>query len=237
MKFLVPILVGLAVAPAALAQPAPGASAAFAVTTLNLAAEGEARAVPDMATITLGVTGQAPTAVEAMSDNAQRMAAVVAALKRAGVADRDLMTSSLSLSPQYVYVQNLPPKLSGYQASNQLIVTVRDLSRLGPIADATVSAGANTVGQISFALANPLSAENAARIAAVKALEDKASLYANATGYRIVRLVNLSEGSAVYPGPRPPIPMSAMRAEAATPIQTGELKVRVDITGVFELAH
>ncbi|HWA61976.1 MAG TPA: SIMPL domain-containing protein [Caulobacteraceae bacterium] len=225
-----------AAAPALAADPGASA-AAFATTTLDLSAYGEARVAPDMATIVLGVETQAPTAVEAMRANADKAQRIVEALKRAGIDARDLQTSNLSLSPQYVYEQNQPPRLNGYQASNQLTVTVHDLARLGAVVDAVVGAGATNVGQISFGLANPTAAENTARIAAVKALQDKASLYANAVGYRIVRLVSLGEGSASIPQPRPPVPMMAMRAEAATPVEAGELKVRVDIAGTFELAH
>lgn len=219
------------------AQPAPSADPMFAATTLNLSAYGEARVSPDMASIVLGVSNEAPTASEAFRANATKMAAVVAALKKAGIADRDLQTSNLSLNPQYVYEQNQPPRLTGYQASNQLTITVNDLAKLGAVVDATVGAGATNVGQISFGLKNPVSAENTARVAAVKALQDKAALYASATGYHINRLVSLSEGGGYVPSPRPPMPMLAMKAEAATPIETGELKVRVDITGLFELGH
>jgi len=219
---------------AALAEGDP----AFAATTLSLSAYGEARADPDMATITLGVETQGPTAADAMQANAAQMTRVVAALKKAGLEPRDLQTSNLSLNPQYVYEQNQPPKLTGYQASNQVTVTVRDLARLGPVVDAVVAAGATNVSNISFGLANPVSAENTARIAAVKALQDKASLYANATGYRINRLVNLSEGGgySVEP-PRPKVFAMAARADAATPVETGQVKVRVDITGLFEMGH
>ena len=229
----------LLAAGAATAQPAPppAAVSSSGPTVLELGAYGEARAAPDMATINLGVETAAPTAAAAMAANAASMTHMVAALKAAGVDPRDLQTASLNLSPQYVYEQNQPPRLTGYQASNQLTVTVRDLARLGGVVDAVVGAGATNVGSISLGLANPVSAENTARIAAVKALQDKASLYANATGYRISRLASLSEGVAVS-NPRPPMPLMAMRAgAAATPVEAGELKVRVDITGVFELTH
>jgi uncharacterized protein len=225
---------------AAWAQAAAAAGdPAFAATTLTLSAYGEARIAPDMATITLGVDTADPTAAQAMRDNAARMAQVVAALKSAGIESRDLQTSNLSLSPQYVYEQNRPARLTGYQASNQLTVRVTDLTRLGAVADAVVSAGANTISSIGFGLANPVSAENTARVAAVKALEDKASLYAQAVGYRINRLVNLSEGGGYAPSPPRPMPLMAMRAEAVspTPVEAGELNVRVDITGIFELAR
>ncbi len=220
----------------ALADPAV-ASAFAAPTTLNLSAYGEARANPDMATISLGVETTGPSAAAAMQANADQMSRVVAALKKAGVDARDLQTSNLSLNPQYVYETNQPPKLTGYQASNQLSVTVTNLARLPGVVDATVAAGATNIGQISFGLSNPVSAENTARIAAVKALQDKASLYANATGYRINRLVTLSEGSGYAVEPPRPMFAAAMRMDKATPVEAGSVKVRVDISGVFELTH
>ncbi|MET0271535.1 MAG: SIMPL domain-containing protein [Phenylobacterium sp.] len=232
-------LLACSAAPAALAQAAPpAADTMFRATTLNLAAYGETRIAPDMATITLGVMTEAKTAQAAMQANANRMTAVVDALRRAGIAAKDIQTSSLNLNPQYVYEQNVPPKLSGYQASNQVTITVHDLARLGQAVDATVSAGANQINGISFGLDDPTAAENAARESAVKALAAKADLYARATGYRVARLVTLSEGASSYP--QPPMPMMAMaRMEKAsdTSISPGELKVRVDVTGLYELAR
>jgi uncharacterized protein YggE len=229
-------LLTTATAAPTLAQMGP--DPAFAATTLSLSASGEVKAAPDMASITLGVDTSAGSAAQAMSANAERMARVIAALKGAGVAENDLRTSALSLSPQTVYEEGHPPRLTGYQASNQLTVTVRDLARLGPVADAVVAAGATNVGSISFGLVDPLAAETSARLAAVKALQDKAALYARAAGYRVVRLVNLSEGAPDESGPRPMGPLMAMRAKAApTPVEAGDLDIQVDVTGLFELGR
>lgn len=220
----------------ALAQTS--ADTAFKATTFNLSAYGETRIAPDMATINLGVQNDAPTAAEALKANGARMNQVLAALKKAGIAERDIQTSNLNLNAQYVYEQNQPPKLTGYQASNQVTITVRDLSKLGAAVDATVGAGANTVNGISFGLANPQAAEDAARLEAVKALQAKAELYSRATGYKAVRLVNLSEGGGYSPAP-PPMPMYAMAKREmsdATSIAAGELRVRIDVSAVFEAA-
>ena len=228
-------------APAAMAQaPAPAADTMFRATTFNLSAHGETRIAPDMASISLGVMTEGKTAAEALAANATRMTAVIASLKKAGIAEKDIQTSGLNLNPQYRYVENQPPQLIGYQVTNQVTVTVRDLKKLGAAVDATVAAGANQVNGIGFGLADPTAAENAAREAAVKALGAKAELYARATGYRISRLVTLSEGGG-YSAP-PPMPMLAMagRAEfkdAATPVAGGELRVRIDITGLYELTR
>jgi uncharacterized protein YggE len=233
-------------APAALAAPAPAPASApaqaadtlFHATTLNLSAYGETRIAPDMASINLGVNTEAPTAGAAMQANATQMGRIMAALKKAGIADKDVQTSNLNLSAQYDYVQNLPPKLRGYQASNQVTVVVHDLTRLGAAVDATVAAGANQVNGISFGLSDPTAAEDAARQAAVKALGAKANLYAGATGYRIARLVSLSEGGGYSPAPPQPLMAMARMAKAdTTSVAPGELEVRIEINGVYELTR
>jgi uncharacterized protein YggE len=222
---------------AALPAQAQTADAAFRATTLNLSAFGESKVTPDLATITLGVQTDGPTAAQALSANAAQMTKVVAALKKAGIAERDIQTSTLNVNPQYVYVENKPPRLNGYQASNQVTIQVRDLTKLGQTVDATVNAGATNVGGISFGLQDPQAAEDAARLDAVKALQAKADLYARATGYRIVRLVSLGEGGGYTPAP--PMPMYAMakmeRAADSSPVSAGELKVRVDVSATYEL--
>ena len=225
---------------AALAQTSPAAAdSLFRATTLNLGAYGEVRVAPDMATINLGVIGEAPTAAAAMAANSAKMNKVMAALRKAGIADKDIQTSGLNLNPQYVYQQNEPARLTGYQASSQVTVTVRVLARLGAAVDATVGAGADQVNGISFGLADPTAAENQARLEAVKALTAKADLYARATGLRVARLVSLNEGGGYAPSP-PPMPMVAMaRMEKAdaTSVAPGELRVRIDVTGMYELAR
>ena len=198
-------------AAAAQAQSPAPAERLFDATTFNLSAYGETRVVPDQATITLGVQTKADTAQAAMAQNAERMASVMAALRRAGLAERDVQTSNLSLEAQYDYQPNLPPRLTGYQASNDVTVTVHDLVRLGPVIDAVTSAGANQINGIGFGLNDPMAAENAARPShAVKALKAKADLYAAATGYHVVRLVNLSEGGGYAPGPVRPMALMSM---------------------------
>jgi len=231
-------------APAALAQAPPlggvgAGDARFAATTLDISADGETRVAPDMATMTLGVTREAPTAAAAMAETNAAMAGVINAVKGAGIDARQIQTSSLTLNPQFVYAPNQPPKLKGYEASNQASVTVLDLARVGPVADAATSAGATNINQISFGLRSRTAAENAARLEAVKALQDKAAIYADATGYHIRRLVSLREANFLTPSP---VVITAARAEAfaaaaPTPVETGELTVRVTVAGEFELTH
>jgi uncharacterized protein YggE len=218
------------------AQSASDTGQMFDATTLSLSAYGETKVVPDEATITLGVQTTAPVAAQAIAENADRMTAVTAALHRAGVADKDIQTSNLSLNAQYVYAANEPAKLTGYQASNDVTIVVEDLSRLGPAVDAVTAAGANQINGISFGLKDSSAAEDQARLAAVKALRAKAELYAGATGYRVSRLVSLSEGGGIEPGPVVPMMMKARMAAAPTPVAAGELTVRIDVNGLYELA-
>jgi uncharacterized protein YggE len=227
----------LTAAPMALSTAALAQDASFRATTLNLSAFGETAARPDIASITTGVQVKAPTAAEAMRQNAERMTAVVATLKSRGIAERDIQTSGLSLAPQYVYEQNKPPRPDGYQASNQVTVTVRDLARLGQAVDAVVAAGANEINGIGFGLAMPGPVEDASRRAAVAALNAKANLYAQAAGYKVARLISLSESGGYTPQPpQPKYMVRAMASDSAqTPVEGGELKVRIDVQASYEL--
>ena len=237
-------LMTLAAPAVASAQSQPGAPmqvhAMAAQPALNLSAYGEVKAAPDMATITFGVQTEAVTAQQAMRDNAAQMTRVVAALRRAGIAERDIQTSGLNLSAQYDYVQNEPPKLRGYQAVNRVTVVINDLSKVGTTADAVVAAGVNQIDGISFGLKDPTAAENQARQLAVRNLQAKAQLYAQSLNVQLSGIRNLTEGGGY--APQPPMPMFAARAVSmdraeSTPVSAGELTVRIDITGVYDIAR
>ena len=234
-----PAALAILTLPLAAALPVRAQDALAEQTRLSLSAYGEVRAVPDMAQITLAVETSAATAAEAMARNRERMVKVMASLAKQGIKDRDVQTASLNLNAQYTYEPNLPPRLVGYQASNAVTVTVNDLSVLGRALDAVVSAGVNQVNGVSFGLKTPQLSEDEARKAAVKALQDKAALYALATGNKTLRLVSLSEGTDIAPSPRLPfLAMAKMSSDNnSTPIAAGELKVRVDISGVYALGH
>jgi len=231
-------------APAARAQSQPEGGAPMVIhavadrPALNLSAYGEVKTAPDMATISFGVVTEATTAAEAMRLNASRMNEVMAALRRAGIEARDVQTSGLNLSAQYDYVQNEPPRLRGYQANNRVTVIINDLNAVGTTADAVVAAGVNQIDGISFGLKDPTSAENRARQIAVRNLQGKAFLYAQALGVELGGIRSLSEGGGY--SPQPPRPMyaraeMAMDAGGSTPVAAGELTVRIDITGVYDL--
>ena len=210
--------------------------ARFGTTTLNIGGHGEARAPPDQATLELGVTTQGASAVAAMQANAADMTRVLAALRAGGIPAGDIQTATLSVTPQYAFADGQAPRLTGYEASNQVTVRTADLAHLGQLVDAAAGAGATNVGAISFGLKNQGSAANVARLAAVKDLDDKAQIFADAAGYHIRRLVNLSEASHEQGVPFPRMTAAAGGA-ASTPVASGEVVVSVDVTGEFELTH
>ena len=217
--------------------PSTHANSIQPATTLSVSASGEVSRAPDMATITAGVQTEADTASAAMSQNANSMDGVYQALRAAGVAERDMQTSNLSLQPRYDYSQNdgSPPRVVGYTASNQLTVTVRDLENLGRNMDAIVQQGGNTISGLSFGLDDPSEAKDEARRKAVEKAVQRANLYADATGYRVARIVTINESS--YDS-QPPMPMMAMReqsAQADTQVSGGEVGYSVTVDITFEL--
>ena len=212
-----------------LAQPISG-------TRLDINATGEVTRVPDIATISAGVTTQAATAVEAISQNAARMERVRAALKRAGIADRDIQTASINLSPQYRYIENQAPVLTGYQASNQLSVRFRDIRASGKILDALVGEGANQISGPNLSIEHPETALDEARTKAVAAARARADLYARALGMRVVRVISVSESGGYSPPPPMPVMLArAQMAEAKTSVDPGEQQLQVSVAVTFEL--
>lgn len=206
-------------------------------TVLDIVAHGRTTRVPDVATIRAGVLTQAPTAAAALAENAQRMARVLDALRRAGVAPRDIATSNVGLSPQYRYAENTPPAITGYQASNTVSVRFRDIARSGTILDTLVGQGANQVDGPNLAIDQPDAALDEARADAVKRARARAELYARAAGLTVSRIVSIAENGENNGGPPPPIVMMRAKemAEQATEIAPGETDVAVTLSVRFLL--
>lgn len=206
-------------------------------TRLDVTATGEVTRVPDVARISAGVVSQAPTAAAALAANGVAMNRVIAALKRAGVADRDIQTSAVNLSPNYRYGEDRAQTLVGYGANNQVTVRFRDVRRAGAILDALVAAGANQINGPSLEIERPEAAMDEARTRAVAIARARAELYARAAGLRVARILLISE-SGGYSGNPPPPPVMAMRSmgeSAETSIRPGEQAVQVSVQVSFEL--
>lgn len=222
----------LAAAPAAAQQPSEIRS--IDGTRLDVVATGEASRAPDIVRINAGVSTQAPTATEAIRQNAARMESVRAALRRAGVAERDIQTSAINLYPDWRHMENRTPELIGYRAQNQVNIRFRDIANAGRILDALVAAGANEINGPSFEIDQPEAALDEARVEALANARARADLYARALGMRVRRVLSVSEAGMGYPPPRP-VMMRAEVAQADTAIVPGEQTLTASLTVSFEL--
>lgn len=204
-------------------------------TLLSVTADATASRAPDIATLSSGVVTQAADANGAMRANAEQMTKVMAAIKAAGIAERDVQTAGNSLYPQYRYAENQPPAITGYQASNTVNVKVRDLSKLGKVLDALVASGANQINGPTFEIDEPEAAYDEARRNALKKAQARAEMYAASLGLRVRRIVSIGEGGGFNPpGPMPVMKMAAMDARE-TPVSPGENSLSASLNVVFEL--
>ena len=227
----------LAAAVAAAAVATATAAPVFAQqqpATLTLSAESEVQTAPDQAVIGAGVVTTATEAGAALADNSARMNRVMAALRQAGVESRDIQTSGLSVRPQYRYQQNEAPVLTGFEAVNRVEVRLRDGARVGAVVDALVAAGGNQIDGPSFTVADPEPLLDRARADAVRKALKRATLYAEAAGLRVERVLSIEEGGGQRPVPPMPRMMAMAQADSA-PVAAGEVGLVASVTVTFAL--
>lgn len=242
-----------ALAPLALAFSLPGAAMAhsdqpaFAATStlLTITAEGKSVRTPDLAVFTAGVVSEGKTAGEALSANAAAMTRVIATLKKAGIADKDIQTSQINLNPVYGQPVIGPggqmvqePRIVGYQASNTVTIRSRDIKGFGKVLDALVASGSNEINGPAFQMSDPRAAMDEARGDAMKQARARAELYAKASGLRVIRIVSITEGGDLGAPQNKFGFVEARSADASsnTPIAAGEVEAQVSVTVQFELA-
>ncbi len=227
VKLAAAALVGLAALPA-LADTPPA--------TLSISATETVEAEPDTVSVSAGVVTVAADAAAALSGNNRRMNDVIAALKKAGIQSRDIQTSRLSLQPQYRHQQGEAPQLTGFEARNEVQVTLRQTDKVGAVIDALVGAGANQIDGPTFSVADPNALLDKARVKAVQQARQRASLYAEAAGVKLQRVLSISENSG-RPPVQPVFRAMAMEAQAApAPVEAGAVSLSVTVNMQFELA-
>jgi hypothetical protein len=163
------------------------------------------------------------------------MQGVLAALKRAGVADRDVQTSNVGLNPEYRYPENQSPQLVGYTASNNVTIRFRDIRSSGRIIDALVGQGANQISGPALTIDKPEAALDEARTQAIAIGRARAELYGRSLGMRIVRIVSVNETGGSYSAQPIPMYARAEMAPAKISIEPGEQKLQVNVGMTFEL--
>lgn len=208
---------------------------------LSLSVNERIEADPDLAIVTGGVMTTAPTATEALRQNSEQMQRVIAAVRRAGIAERDVQTVGVNLNAQYDYQgrrDGQPPRFIGYQASNSVQLRVKDIARLGPILDSLVESGANQINGPTFTLENPDELLAQARLKTVAKAQTSANAYARTAGFRSARLIGIDEAGSNYgnndiivTGSR----MESAPAVAAPPISPGQVRQSVTVNFTFLL--
>jgi uncharacterized protein YggE len=232
---------GLAVGMLAAAIVGPGAVVAQSdtndqVRSISVSGVGRVKAEPDIANVSVGVTKQGKDAGDASQQAAAAMDAVIKALLDLGIAENDMQTTSLNLNPTYDWDDN-PPNIVGWEASNMVNVTVRDIEAVGDVVDTATKAGATNVNGISFRVEDPTMAEAEARAAAVADAESKAQQLAIAAGVNIVGVITITES-----GGQQPQPIYLARAEASfdtsassTPVLPGEVELSISVFMQYEI--
>lgn len=232
----------LLAATALLAAPATAAEIQIQVQgpVVEMTVNEVVQSAPDTATVNAGVTTRAPTAVEAMRQNAESMNRVIARLRSLGIDRKDIQTSSINLNAQYQYNnEGSPPRFLGYDASNQVTVTLRKIDRTGPVLDALVAAGANNINGPSFSLEKDAAAKSAARRAAFARAEAQAREYAQLAGFSNLRLLEVSEsftGRGPIPFARDAIVVTGSAVEN-TSVEPGQVGTGVTVTMKYEMTR
>ncbi|MBR2117509.1 MAG: SIMPL domain-containing protein [Pseudomonadota bacterium] len=213
------------------------ASSAFGQSlppTVSVTGEASISVPPDLAQIDSGVTTEAKTAREASEANNKAMGGVLQALKNAGIAEKDIQTSRLSLSPQSTPGRNpnAPFQITGYRASNRVTVTIRDITKVADTIDVLVGSGANEISGISFMVSKASKLLDDARAEAIADARRKAEIYAKAANISLGAPISISEETA--PGPVPYRKMAADMA-ASAPVAQGQETLRVSVSVSYEL--
>lgn len=236
MKRFLALLAVLSCAAAAFAQSPTPAPAPYP-ETISVSGMGRSKVTPDRFTFTVGVQTMAPTVEQALNENNTKVANVLAALKRAGAADREIRTSSFSIWPQQDYSQGRVPRILGYQVSNNITVTRDKIADAGRLLQVAVNAGVNTSSGLQFEVSDPAKGRDQGLRAAFDDAKSKAALLAQAAGRTLGRTVSISEG--VQQVPPIPYPMAvraaAAQVESEVPIATGEQETTYTVSVVFEL--
>ncbi|HSC19033.1 MAG TPA: SIMPL domain-containing protein [Rhizomicrobium sp.] len=200
---------------------------------LTVSGKAEVKAKPDQATLSAGVVTEGKTAAAALAANSRAMNAVFDTLKRLGIPDRGIQTSEISVQPQYPNDSRAPRRITGYQASNSVTVTLDNIEKLGSALDALVSSGANSLGDISFGLRDPRPLESQARADAVRDAAQKAEGMARAAGVSLGPIVAINEGETSQPVPMRR--MAPMALAEATPVAAGQETITATVTISWEI--
>ena len=208
----------------------------------SITVNGEATiaAEPDQAQIDIGVTTQARSAPDASRENAERLARVLAEVKKLLGKSDEVKTSGYGLNPQYRYPQGGKPEIVGYTANNIVRIKMAKLDDVGKLIDAAMQAGANNINRLLFTLKDEEAARlDALRQASAKA-KAKAESIAASLGLKVLRIAAVTEGERSFQPIYRQAPMArgeALAAQAPTPVEPGTVDVRSTVTLTAEVGE
>lgn len=202
-----------------------------AIPQILVSAQDEVKVSPDRATIQISVQTRAPTAAAAATQNATKLQGVLSALRERGLTNDQLSTMNYNLSPDYRHREGQDPEITGYTVTNTILADVRQLTQVGPVIDAALSAGANMMTSLQFYASNTEAARRTAITGAITKARADAETAARAAGGTLGLLIEVSIGAY---SPQPPQPMFRMEAviaggRADTPIQPGQETLTVSV--------
>jgi len=204
--------------------------------TLSVSGSGKTYLTPDIAYVNIGVHIEGKNASEAVSTNNSQSQKVIDALKSQGIDEKDIQTTNFSIYPQQQYdSQGKPTGEIIYQVDNSVVVTVRDIDKVGKVLDAAVKAGANSINSVEFEVADKTKALSEARKAAVKDARTKAEELANAAGIDLGEVQTINEYTAGSPSPvyRAGAPAPLANEAFVVPIQPGQMVLTVEVNIVY----
>ncbi|MEH0474081.1 SIMPL domain-containing protein [Streptomyces sp. B21-097] len=222
--------------PTSAPAPVPASVPASAPATVTVTGEGSAGAPPDVAVVDAGVETSAKTSQSALDAQNRATTALLAAVRAQGVAERDIRTRSVTLTPLHDYADGVS-RLTGYQAAQYFTVKVREVARTGAVLQAVTDAAGDAarIDSVVFDVSDPAPLQARAREAAHADARAKAEQYARLSGRRLGPLVSLSEDASTYPRPVSPTGETSGAGVGAVPVAPGEIRAGATVTAVYEL--
>ncbi|MDD3101896.1 MAG: SIMPL domain-containing protein [Patescibacteria group bacterium] len=209
------------------------------VNTITVSGEGKVISIPDVASISFSVISDKMTAKEAMSDNSQKMNAVIKSIKDLGVASKDLKTTGYNLAPLYDWPRG-QRIFKGYELTSTLSVKIRDFDKISDIIDGAIMQGANQAGDIQFVVDKPEILQAEARDKAIQQAKDKAAAIAKASGFKLGKVVSFSESGTDRYYPQPMYAEKSLGAGdsamiSAPAIESGSQEIQTTVSLVFRI--
>lgn len=216
-----------------------------ATDTVTVNGDGRATLPPDVARVSFSVQNTAAAVADAQAATTKQANAALEAVKGQGVADKDVRTLSYNISPQYTYPKpcsrgmcpTYEPKIIGYQVSETVQVTVRDLTKVGELLGALGDLGVQNVSGPEFALDDATAGYSAARADAIYKAKEQAELLSRQLGVHLGKIVNFSESSNRYPSPMYGLGggMMSAKAEVAPSVPAGENTYTASVSITYEI--